>query len=331
MKSFVDKLIDLIYEKKSILCVGLDPQVRFFPEHILQQGYDEAKDKSGFEAVALAIVEFNQAVIEKITEYTVVAKPQRAFYEAYGRWGIWALEETIKICKENGLLVIEDAKRSDGGDTAKAYAAGHLSKVDVWNPDKDQLIKVPSLNVDAMTIMPGIGSSCINPFLEIVRSSGKGIFLVIKTSFKPNSEVEQLKTTNKLRFWRKKLRVWEKTALLVKKWSKGCEGESAINNVGVVVGATYPEEAVRMRELLPNSFFLVPGYGAQGGGADGAVKGVMKDGLGVIVNSSRGIDYAYVRQFKCDPKDFAEAAGKAAEFARNDLNEALERAGKIPW
>jgi len=328
MKSFVDKLVDLIYEKKSILCVGIDPQIQYFPEHILRQGYDKALNKSEFEAVALSIVDFNQAVIERITEYTVVAKPQRAFYEAYGRWGIWALEETVKICKENGLLVIEDAKRSDGGDTAKAYVAGHLGKVDVW---KGQLFKVPSLNVDAMTVMPGIGSSCINPFLEIVKSSGKGIFLVVKTSFKPNSEVEQLRTTNKLRFWEKKLRVWEKTALLVKEWSEGCEGELGINNVGTVVGATYPKEAVRMRELLPNSFFLVPGYGAQGGGADGAVKGIMKNGLGVIVNSSRGINYAYLRQFKCDPKDFAEAAGKAAEFARNDLNGALEREGKIPW
>ena len=166
VKTFVDNLIDLIYEKESILCVGLDPQVRFFPEYILQQGYNEAKDKSGFEPVARAIVIFNQAIIEAVVQYTVVVKPQRAFYEAYGPWGVWAFKKTVETCKSYGLLVLEDAKRCDGGDTAESYAAGHLGEVNVWNPDEDQLVKVPSLNVDAMTIMPGIGSSCVNPFLE---------------------------------------------------------------------------------------------------------------------------------------------------------------------
>jgi orotidine-5'-phosphate decarboxylase len=324
MKNFIDKLIEEIREKKSILCVGLDPQIKYFPKHILGRGYNEAVDKSGFEPVARAILLFNQAIIEAVAEHAVVVKIQMAFYEAYGPWGIGTFEETIKVCKERGLLVIEDAKRSDGGDTAWAYANGHLGKVDIWKPDNNELIEVPSLNSDAMTVMPQIGTSCVKPFIETAKKYGKGIFLVVKTSFTPNSEIEQITAEDGYK-------VWEKIAFLVKEWSEGCEGEFGINNVGAVLGATYPEDAPRMREILPNCFFLVPGYGAQGGGADGAIKGIREDGLGVIVNSSRDINYAYLRQFKCDPKDFAEAAGKAAEFAKDDLNKALEKAGKIPW
>lgn len=329
MKTFVDSLVEAIEEKRSILCVGLDPQVRYIPEHILEQGYNEAEDKSGFGPVAQAIVIFNEAVIKAVAPFAVVAKPQMAFYEAYGHWGVWAFEETVEICRAEGLLVLEDAKRCDGGDTAKAYAAGHLGQVDAIhletiNPTKLAKLSKPSFDVDAMTVVPWIGEAGLTPFIEAVKQYGKGIFVVDKTSFRPNSVVEQLVTETGRK-------VWEETALLVKQWSEGCEGECGLNNVGVVVGATFPEEAVRMRELLPNRFFLVPGYGAQGGGADGAVKGVREDGLGVVVNSSRGIDYAFSRKFKCDPKDFAQASAKAAEFARDDLNQALKRARRIPW
>jgi orotidine-5'-phosphate decarboxylase len=325
MKTFVDKLIEEIQEKKSILCVGLDPQIKYFPKHILEQGYKEAVDKSRFEPAARAITLFNRAVIEAIAKYAVIIKPQRAFYELYGPWGIMAFEQTVKFCKEAGLLVLEDAKRSDGGDTAWAYAKGHLGNVGVWRRDSNDLLEIQSLNVDAMTVMPQIGSSCVKPFVETAKKHGKGIFLVVKTSFIPNSEVEQINTKDGLKVWE------EIASLVVEKWSGGCEGESGINNIGVVVGATYPEEGIRMRELLPDCFFLVPGYGAQGGGADGAIKGIMPSGLGVIVNSSRGINYAYLRDFKCDQKDFAKAAGKAAEFARDDLNKALKKVSKIPW
>jgi orotidine-5'-phosphate decarboxylase len=323
MKTFVDKLIDEIREKQSILCVGLDPQVRYIPKHILQQGYDEAEEKDGFEPTARAFVIYFEEIIKVTAPFAVIAKPQRAFYE-YSYWTDWAFEEIVKICKRYGLLTLEDAKRCDGGDTSKAYADGHLGEVDVWDSVKSEIVKKPALDLDAMTVVPEIGTSCLAPFVDVVKQYGKGIFVVDKTSFTPNSEVEQLVTTSGLK-------VWEEIALMVQKWSVGCEGEYGINNVGVVMGATYPEDAPRMRELLPNCFFLVPGYGAQGGGADGAVKGIRPDGLGIIVNSSRGIDYAYLKEFKCDPKDFAEAARKSAEFSRNDLNQALKRAGKLPW
>lgn len=324
MKTFVDELIEEIQKKQSILVVGLDPQARYIPTHILQRGYEEAKHPFNFEPMAHSIVLYFEEIIKAVAPYTIAVKPQMAFYEYYGYWGVWAFEQIVKISRENDLLVIEDAKRCDGGDTAKAYAEGHLGTVDIWDPVNQELTKEFSFDVDAITIVSAIGTSCLNPFKEIVQKGGKGIFVVDKTSFEPNSEIEQL-VTNSGR------KVWEEIALLVRQWSQGCEGEYGINNVGVVMGATYPDDAPKMREYLPNCFFLVPGYGAQGGGADGAVRGVRKDGLGVIVNSSRDIDYAYSRQFKCDPKDFAEAARQAAEFSRDDLNEALKRAGKLPW
>lgn len=326
MKTFVDRLIETIQAKKTILCGGLDPQVRFIPESVLFQGWHEARDRDSFEPIARAIVIFNKAIIEAIKPYVAVVKPQMAFYEAYGHWGVWAFERTVKFAKDEGLLVIEDAKRCDGGDTAEAYAAGHLGMVRIWEPVGDRgTFQVKSFDVDAMTVVPYIGTSCITPFVKTARSQGKGIFIVDKTSFKPNSEVEQIKAASGLK-------VWEEVARLVKEWSGDCEGESGVNNVGVVVGATYPEEADRMRELLSGCFFLKPGYGKQGGGADGAVRGATEDGFGIIVNSSRAITFAYQEeQFRSDPKEFAEAARKAAEFARDDLNAALERAGKIPW
>lgn len=324
MKMFVDRLVEKMQRKESVLCLGLDPQVKYIPKHILEAGY--AESKTTVEGIARSIVIFNQTIIEAVEPYAAIAKPQTAFYEKYGCWGLWALEETIVVCKEMGLEVLEDAKRCDGGDTAEAYATGHLGDIEVWDPDGGIVKDSSVLDFDAMTVVPYIGESCLNPFLEAVKRYQKGIFVVTKTSFKPNSVAEQLQTTSGLK-------VWEEVALLVKKWSDGPEyrGEYG-SNVGVVMGATYPEDAPRMREILPDCFFLVPGYGAQGGGADGAITGIRDDGLGVIVNSSRDIDYAYMKdQFKCDPKDFAEAASKAAKFARDDLNAALKRAGKIPW
>lgn len=329
MKTFVDKLVAEIQKKESILCLGLDPQLKYLPPHILDRGYEEARHPFEFEPEARSIVIYFEEIIKAVAPYVVAAKPQMAFYEHYGHWGVWAFEKVVKACKENDLLVIEDAKRCDGGDTAVAYAQGHLGTVDTWDPQKREFFKELSIfDVDAMTVVPWTGTSGLSPFLEIVKKSGKGVFVVDKTSFKPNSEIEQLVTTSGRK-------VWEETALLVKQWSQGCEGECGLNNVGVVMGATYPEDALKMREYLPDCFFLVPGYGAQGGEADGAVRGIRPDGLGVIVNSSRGIDYAYHPKFggpfQCDPKEFAEAARKAAEFARDDLNEALKRAGKLPW
>ncbi len=318
--SFVDALVDEISEKKSILCVGLDPQPQWIPKHLFEEFEENENPK---EKIAHAIVEFNQAIIEAVKDFAVAVKPQIAFYEIYGAPGIWAFEETIKFAKKQRLLVIDDSKRCDGGDTAKFYAEGHLGEVDVFSGTG--FLKEKGFDADAMTVIPWTGLAGLEHFIKIVKEKGKGLFVVVKTSFRPNSAIEQMLTQDGTK-------VWEKTAEFVKEWAQGCEGrKSKLNNVGVVVGATYPEEALRMREIYPNAFFLVPGYGAQGGGAEGAVAGVREDGLGVIVNSSRDINYAYLRKFKDKPENFAESARKAAEFSRNDLNQALKKKAKLPW
>jgi len=323
--SFVDRLVDKISEKRSILCVGLDPQPQWIPEEIFKEASEQVKDdENAKEITARAILIFNKAIIEAVKDLAVVVKPQIAFYEAYGSSGIWAFEETIKFAKKQGLLIIEDAKRCDGGDTAKFYAQGHLGEIDVFS--KSGFVKEKGVDADAMTVIPWTGLAGLDHFIRIVKEKGKGIFVVVKTSFRPNSAIEQIPTA-------KGTKMWEEAALLIKQWAQGCGGKSGLNNIGVVVGATYPEEASKMREIYPDAFFLVPGYGAQGGGAEGAVAGVREDGLGVIVNSSRGIIFAYERseKFKDKPENFAESAKKAAEFSRDELNQALEKKANLPW
>ncbi len=325
--TFTDKLIDAIQEKKSILNVGLDPQLKFMPPYLIKWAYK--KYGGGSKGIAYLFKRFNQEIIDAVSPFAVSVKPQIAFYECYGHWGIRAFEQTIEYAHKKGLLVITDAKRGDGGDTAQAYASAHLGKVPMVNRDSTgefhQFQSEPPLFTDALTIHAWIGSSCVNPFLEAVKMYGTGIFVVVKTSFKPNSEIEQIIALDSNP-------VWVKLAMMIAEWAKGTEGKYGYQNFGVVLGATYPDDAPKMRKILPKAWFLIPGYGAQGGGADGAVFGINKDGYGGIVNSSRGVIAAWSRdQFRTESEKFAEAAAKAAEFARDDLNKALKRAGKYNW
>lgn len=324
MEFFSDKAIKGIIKKNSVLCVGFDPQLKHIPEHVLQEGWKQAKDKTGFEPIARAFVIFNTAIARSTVPFATFAKLQMAFYEKYGAWGVWAFEETKRICEEVSFIVIEDAKRGDGGATAEAYASGHLGVVEKWDGNEKKVVKVPSFNLDAMTVHGYIGSSCIDEFVKVIKECGKGIFIVDKTSFKPNSEIEQMTL-------RDDTKVWQGLAKLALDWGKGAEGELGYSNVGVVMGATYPEDAVIMRQIMgENCLFLIPGYGAgQGGGADAAITGINNDGFGVV-NSSRGISGAYLKgSFECSPYDYAEASAKSAEFSNNELNEARRRAGKL--
>jgi len=236
-------------------------------------------------------------------------------------WGIWAFEETIKYARSAGLQVITDAKRGDGGDTAQAYADGHLGEVPLF----DGARSASPLRVDALTVHAWIGTSCVAPFVKAVKKYGTGVFIVDKTSFVPNSEIEQTITSAGDHNW-------EMLANLVQAWGEGTEGRYGYRNFGVVMGATYPEDAPKMRKILPNSWMLVPGYGAQGGGSDGAVTVINEDGFGGIVSSSRAVIAAWWKgPFKRDPVYFVEAAALAAEASRDDLNAALKRAGKLNW
>ncbi len=322
-ETFVDKSEKAIRAKKSILIVGLDPQFGLMPPPL--KADVEAEYGHGFEAVGRLFYRFNKDIIRAVADYAYAVKPQMAFYEKYGHWGVWAFEETVYYAKSQGLVVIEDGKRGDGGDTADAYADGHIGTVDFWD-DPDQmgaLTRVTSpIRVDCLTVQPYLADDCVTRFVRAVKEHGTGIFVVTKSSFRPNSRVEQLMTVQGLK-------VWQVVAHLVKEWGEGTEGRNGYRNVGVVMGATYPTDAPFMREILPNSWFLIPGYGGQGGTADEAVVGVNTDGLGGGVNSSRAINYAYRKgSFACEPRRYAWAAEEAARASRDELNEALKRAGK---
>jgi len=324
MRTFTDKMMELIERKRSILNVGLDPQLRFMPPHLIDEVYAKTSG-SGISKIARLFYLFNKAIIDAIEPFAVSVKPNIAFYESYGYQGIRAYERTVKYARKKGLLVIGDTKRGDGGDTAVAYANAHIGQVPVIGIIGGTSCRPAPLSVDAVTINASIGTSCVDPFISCIKKYGAGVFVLTKTSFNPNSEPEQIKTTDGRS-------AWISLAKLVSNWGKGTEGELGYRSFGVVLGATYPEDAPTMRVILPNSWFLIPGYGAQGGGADGAVVGINRDGFGGIVNSSRGIIAAWNKgPFKSRSEDFANAAAKAAEFAKTDLNNALKRADKGLW
>ena len=322
MQTFTDKLIAAIDEKKSILCAGLDPQAEHIPDYLKKKSVKEFKDP--FEAAAESFWEFNRLIIDAVAPYVAAVKPQAGFYEQYGHYGIRTLERTISYAKERGLVVILDAKRGDGSDTAIAYARTYVGKVNLLDGSKS----FSPVHVDALTVHTWIGRSCLDPFLQEMKENGTGVFAVTKTSFVPNSAVENITAESGDP-------VWVEQAKMISEWGNGSEGEKGYRNLGVVMGATYPEDAIKMREILPNAWFLVPGYGAQGGGAEGAVIGADGKGFGIIVNSSRGITRAYLKgPFQKDLPEglgFEQVAAQAAKHGRDELNEALRKQGKASW
>lgn len=323
MKTFVDNLQRGMLEKESVLCVGLDPQLKFMPPHLIQAMV--GKHGKSWKALGAIYLAFNKAIIDAVEPWASVVKPQAAFYEASHH--LWqALEQTIAYAHSKRLLVIKDAKRKDGSDTAEMYAQTHIGAV----PFFDGRMKQSQVRTDAVTVDGYIGEDSVGRYVREIKKYGTCAFVVDKTSFKPNSVIEQLVTDNGLT-------VWELLAHYVKLWGEGTEGENGYRNLGVVMGATYPEDAPKMRAILPKAIMLVPGYSisggeGQGGEADGAIVPFNDDGFGAVVNSSRGIIAAWKKgPFARDPKNFAQAAALAAKAARNDLNAALRRANKIGW
>lgn len=327
-ENFADKLCKAVREKGTFLCCGLDPQLRYMPPHLIRQAVE--MHGRTFEAIGWLFQEFNRRIIDAVHPFVVCVKPQMAFYEIYGEDGISAYYQTVCYAQEKGLLVITDAKRGDGGDTADAYADGYLGTVPFWpafTEPLENLTRVRSATrTDCMTVHGYIGEDCVGRFITRVKENGTGIFVVTKTSFKPNSAVEQLVTKNEIP-------VWQELAIMVKEWGKDTEGSFGLRNVGVVMGATYPEDALIMRDILPDSIFLIPGYGAQGSGAKDAVVGIRKDGLGGVVNNSRALIYAWQNtkgRHQCLPEHFDAAAAAQARDDRDALVVACQEAGKWP-
>jgi orotidine-5'-phosphate decarboxylase len=319
---FADRLIKAIQEKGNPVCVGLDPRLNQIPDYLLKIQIEKYKET--FEAAANAFLEFNKGIIDAVADIVPCVKPQIAFYEQYGFAGLWAFEETCKYAENKGLIVIADAKRNDIGSTAAAYSNYFLGEVDLFGT------KVPSLSTDALTVTPYLGYDGIKPFQTACRDYGKGIFILLKTSNPSSGDLQDQLLDEKVAegFGEDgRMTNYQLMAHLIESWGSDELGDSGYSSLGAVVGATYPAQAAEIRKILPNSIFLVPGYGAQGGTGEDVRACFNDDGLGAIVNSSRGIIFAYERdEYKetYAPGAYAEAARAAAMAMANDLNEVLK-------
>ena len=308
MKNFADRLIEAVKAKGNPICVGLDPRLDKIPDHIVRRAL-AAEDTTPLRAAAEAIIEFNKGIIDAIHDLVPVVKPQIAFYEIFGFEGVRAYEETLKYAKSKGLITIADAKRNDIGSTAEAYAQSFLGEVALFGGD-DEVI-MPVFDADSITINPYLGWDGIKPFVEECNKYDKGIFVLVKTSNPSSGDLQDLQMSDGNA-------VYEIVGQLLDSWGANEVGENGYSLMGAVVGATYPEQAKRLRKLMPNTIFLVPGYGAQGGGAEDVAPCFNEDGLGAIVNSSRGIIFAYERM-DLPAAAYEEAARTAVLEMQKDL------------
>lgn len=301
MKYFIDRLIEKIEEKNSRVCVGLDPHLELMPESVLNPELLENVEKNQ-KKISASIYQFNKQIIDNVKDHTAVVKPQMAFYEKLGIEGMKSLKKTIAYAEDKELIVLLDGKRNDIGSTASAYAEAYLSE--------------SKYAADALTINPYLGKDGIIPFLE---NRSKGAFALLKTSNPSSGELQDL-------ILKDGKKVYEELAKILGRIGEDYRGSSGYSNLAAVVGATYPEELKEIRAVIPNVFFLIPGYGAQGGGAEDIKAGFDDKGRGAVVNSSRGINFAYLREEFKDygSENFAEAAGAAAEKMKNEINIVLD-------
>ncbi|MDY3971905.1 MAG: orotidine-5'-phosphate decarboxylase [Clostridia bacterium] len=298
----VDLLVEKIKEKGNPSVAGLDPKIDYVPEYIRKKAY--AQYGQNLKGATEAIWEFNKGLIDALYDVVPAVKPQSAFYEMYGLYGEEVMHRTISYAKEKGLYIILDVKRNDIGSTAEAYSKAYLGKTMVDGVECD------ACGVDCVTVNPYLGTDGVLPFVNDCKTYDKAIFALVKTSNPSSGEMQDLMVDDK--------HIYEKVAECVNKWNEDTIGKSGYGAVGAVVGATYPEQAVVLRKLMPKSYFLVPGYGAQGGGAEGVKPCFNSDGLGAIVNSSRGIMCAY-KKGDWKEEQFAEAARAEALRMKADL------------
>ena len=328
--TFADQLNQAIKKKNSPICVGLDPRLSQIPDFIKNRHTKEHGKTT--RAAAESIIEFNHGIIDAVADLVPLVKPQSAFYEQYGYEGTRALEETSHYAQSKGLLVLLDGKRNDIGSTAAGYSNAYLGKVDLFGQEQE------GLNADALTVNAYLGSDGIRPLLEDCKQYNKGIFILVKTSNPSSGELQDLQIAPKQNPVGAGLApahvgtgvnpaptetVFEKVAHLVSDWGQDLVGDSNYSSVGIVVGATYPEQIKNLRKILPQSIFLIPGYGAQGGGAADVLPAFNEDGLGAIINNSRGINFAYEKNEQYSPENYADAARAATKAMHHDLSQAL--------
>lgn len=304
----INTLVEKISSLNAPVVVGLDPMLGYVPEHIQKKAFEEYGET--LEGAAEAIWQFNKAIVDATYDLIPAVKPQIAMYEQFGIPGLAAFAKTCEYCKAKGLVVIGDIKRGDIGSTSGAYAVGHLGKVQVGSKSYS------GFSEDFVTVNPYLGTDGVKPFVDVCKQENKGIFVLVKTSNPSSGEFQDRLVDG--------TPLYELVAKKVVEWGEECMGDT-YSNVGCVVGATYPEMGKVLRKLMPKTYILVPGYGAQGGKAEDLVHYFNKDGLGAIVNSSRGIIAAYKQEKYASfgAQNFADASRQAVVDMIEDITGAI--------
>ena len=309
MKNAIDRLIDKIKETNNPTVIGLDPRYELLPKCVLE------KYPNTLDGISKAILEYNKALIDETYDIIPAIKPQIAFYEMFGIPGMIAFEETCKYAKEKGMIVIADIKRGDIGSTAQGYSNAYLGKTKIGE------IEQSIFDVDFITVNPYLGTDCIKPFIEDCKKYNKGIFILVKTSNPSSGELQDKKIVDGQE-------VYKEVAKLVEQWGEELRGENGYSSISAVVGATYPKQLEEIRKIAMHTYFLIPGYGAQGGKAEDIALGFDRNGLGGIVNASRSLMCAYKSDMwkdKFKEEDYAKATRAEALRMKEDLLEAINK------
>ncbi len=304
----INKLIANIKKTNAPIVAGLDPMLSYIPEHILKKAYTELGET--LEGAAEAIWQYNKGIVDAIYDLIPAVKPQIAMYEQFGIPGLAAFQKTVDYCKEKGLVVIGDIKRGDIGSTSAAYAVAHLGRVQVGGR------RFPVFNEDFATVNPYLGTDGIQPFADVCREEKKGLFILVKTSNPSSGEFQDRLIDGRP--------LYEHVGEQVAKWGADCMGDS-YSYIGAVAGATYPEMGRTLRAIMPKAYILVPGYGAQGGTGKDLKPFFNSDGLGAIVNSSRGIIAAYKSEAYASygAEHYADASRAAVIDMQKDIAEGV--------
>ena len=305
----INKLISNIRKTNAPIVVGLDPMLNYIPEHIQKKAFAEFGET--LEGAAEAIWQYNKGIVDATYDLIPAVKPQIAMYEQFGIPGLIAYKKTVDYCKSKDLVVIGDIKRGDIGSTSAAYAVGHLGHVQVGSR------KYAGFDEDFATVNPYLGSDGVKPFMDICKEEKKGIFVLVKTSNPSSGEFQDRVIDGRP--------LYELVGEKVAQWGDELMGDE-YSYVGAVVGATYPEMGKVLRKIMPKTFILVPGYGAQGGKGADLVHFFNEDGLGAIVNSSRGIIAAYKQEKykEFGAENYADASRAAVKDMIADISGALE-------
>ncbi len=309
MQNQIDRLIEKIKETNNPTVIGVDTRYDMVPDCVKNKYFKDIK------GMCSAMLEYSKALIDSTYDIIPAVKLQSAYFEMYGVEGIKLYKEMIDYCKEKDMVVMADVKRGDIGSTSAGYSKAYLGKNTI--NEKEEGI----FDVDFATVNPYMGSDCVNPFVEDCKKYDKGIFVLVKTSNKSSGELQDLKTEDGEE-------IYKKVAKLVNTWGKDLIGQYGYSSVSAVVGATYPKQLQELRELMPHSYFLIPGYGAQGGKAEDIALGFDENGLGGIVNATRSLMCAYKSDLwkdKFKEEDYAKATRAEAIRMRDELNNAINK------